>query len=72
MVEGNVTLGTGLTAEKLTVASGGVLTSPVVRAARVEVSPGGRLQALIEKYIPIEKPKEPEPVAEPESKAEAA
>jgi cytoskeletal protein CcmA (bactofilin family) len=59
-VEGQVTLGTSLDAEKVTVHGGGVLTSPVVRAARIEVSPGGSLQALIEKYVPREAPREPE------------
>jgi cytoskeletal protein CcmA (bactofilin family) len=59
-VEGQVKLGTSLTAEKVAVLNGGGLTSPVVRAARIEVSPGGSLQALIEKYVPRETPKEPE------------
>jgi cytoskeletal protein CcmA (bactofilin family) len=75
-VGGKVTLGTSLVAEKLVVLGGGSLTSPTVRAARIEVSPGGSLQALIEKYVPIEKPKEPEPqpeaATESETKAEAA
>jgi cytoskeletal protein CcmA (bactofilin family) len=62
-VEGQVKLGTSLAAEKVVVHVGGVLTSPVVRAARIEVSPGGSLQALIEKYVPREAPKEPEPEA---------
>ena len=44
--------------------SGGVLTSPAVRAGRIEVSPGGSLQARIEKYVPREAPKEPEPETE--------
>ncbi|MCE0522439.1 MAG: polymer-forming cytoskeletal protein [Methylacidiphilales bacterium] len=59
-VEGRVTLGTSLTAEKVTVLSGGSLTAPVIRAARIEVSPGGTLQALIEKHVPREAPNEPE------------
>jgi cytoskeletal protein CcmA (bactofilin family) len=59
-VEGRVGLGTSLDAEKVAVHGGGVLTSPVVRAARIEVSPGGSLQALIEKYVPREAPREPE------------
>ena len=59
-VEGRVKLGTSLTAEKIAVLNGGALTSPVVRAARIEVSPGGSFQALIEKYVPREAPKEPE------------
>jgi cytoskeletal protein CcmA (bactofilin family) len=67
-VEGQVRLGTTVTAEKLAVHSGGTLTSPTVRAGRIEVSPGGMLQALIEKYVPIEKPQKPAP--EPEAKTE--
>jgi cytoskeletal protein CcmA (bactofilin family) len=59
-VGGQVKLGTSLAAEKVVVLNGGGLTSPVVRAARIEVSPGGSLQALIEKYVPREAPKEPE------------
>jgi cytoskeletal protein CcmA (bactofilin family) len=60
-VQGQVKLGTSLSAEKVAVLNGGALTSPVVRAARIEVSPGGLLQTLIEKYVPRETPKEPEP-----------
>jgi cytoskeletal protein CcmA (bactofilin family) len=79
-VEGHVKLATTLTTEKLAVLSGGELIAPTVRAGRIEVSPGGTLQALIEKYTPPEKPKEPEPkpqvgpeeMPETESKAEAA
>jgi cytoskeletal protein CcmA (bactofilin family) len=62
-VEGQVSLGTSLAAEKVAVRNGGVLTSPTVRAARIEVSPGGSLQTLIEKYVPREAPREPEPEA---------
>jgi cytoskeletal protein CcmA (bactofilin family) len=62
-VEGRVSLGTSLAAEKVAVLSGGSLTSPTVRAARIEVSPGGSLQARIEKYVPRQAPKEPEPEA---------
>ena len=71
-VGGKVTLGTSLAAEKVVVLNGGSLTSPTVRAARIEVSPGGTLQALIEKYVPIVKPKDPEPEPLPEARAEAA
>jgi len=66
-VAGQVKLGTTLTAGKVVVFSGGALTSPTVRAARIEVSPGGLLQALIEKYVPFENPKEPEPEAKAET-----
>ena len=62
-VEGQVKLGTSLAAEKIAVLNGGSLTSPVVRAARIEVGPGSTLQALVEKYVPRETPKEPEPEA---------
>jgi len=62
-VEGQVKLGTSLSAEKVVVLNGGALTSPTVRAARIEVSPGGLLQTLIEKYVPREAPREPEPEA---------
>jgi len=71
-VGGKVTLGTSLAAEKLVVLSGGSLSSPTVRAACIEVSPGGTLQALIEKYVPIDRPKAPEPEPVPEARAEAA
>ena len=73
-VEGKATLGTSLTAEKVVVLGGGTLTAPVIRAARIEVSPGGLLQAKIEKYTPPPVPKKPEPEtpAEPEPQAEAA
>jgi len=70
-VEGHVKLGTSLAAEKVAVIGGGTLTAPVVRAARIEVSPGGLLQALIEKHVPREKPKQPEPEVKVEEKAES-
>jgi cytoskeletal protein CcmA (bactofilin family) len=63
-VEGQVKLGTSLAAEKIAVLGGGTLTSPVVRAARIDVSPGGSLQALIEKYVPRQAPQEHESEAE--------
>ena len=63
-VGGQVMLGTSLAAERVAVLSGGALTSPTVRAGRIEVSPGGSLQALIEKYVPREAPKEPEAQSE--------
>ena len=69
-VGGQVKLGTSLDAEKVAVLSGGALTSPTVRAARIEVSPGGSLQALIEKFVPRETPKEPESKVESELEAE--
>ena len=72
-VEGHVKLGTTLTAERVVVLDGGTLTAPTVRAARIEVSPGGLLNALIGKFVPIERPKpEPEAKAEAEAQSEAA
>ena len=77
-VEGQVTLGTSLAAEKVAVRGAGTLTSPVVRARSIEVSSGGSLQTKIEKHVPREtpKPKESEPPDEPgssdETRAEAA
>jgi len=71
-VEGQVKLGTSLTAEKVVVLKGGSLISPVIRAACIEVSPGGSLQSLIEKYVPRETPKTPEPEPEAKTEAEAA
>ena len=70
-VEGDIKLGTTVTAEKLAILSGGTLISPTVRAGRIEVHPGGNLQALIEKYIAPEKPKLPEPKIEPEPETKA-
>jgi len=66
-VEGNVKLASSLFAEKITVLPGGVLTSPTIRSARIDVSPGGSLQGRIEKYIPREVPAEPAPEAEAEA-----
>jgi cytoskeletal protein CcmA (bactofilin family)/ribosomal protein L40E len=69
-VEGQVKLATSLIAEKVVVLGSGSLESPTIRAARIEVSPGASLQARIEKYVPREKPKDPE--AEERREAEAA
>ena len=71
-VEGQVKLGTSLGAEKVVVLNGGILTSPVVRAARIEVGPGASLQAKIEKYVPRETPKGPKVEVSGEPEAEAA
>ncbi len=68
-VEGQVRLGSSLSAEKVAVLGAGELTSPVIRAGRIEVGPGGSLQARIEKHIPREAPKAPEPEAEAEAEA---
>jgi cytoskeletal protein CcmA (bactofilin family) len=69
-VAGNVKLASSLFAEKITVLNGGVLSSPTLRAASIEVSPGGYLQGRIEKYIPKKAPVKP--VSEEEPEAEAA
>jgi len=66
-VEGNVKLASSLFAEKITVLTGGVLVSPTIRAARIDVSPGGSLQGRVEIYIPREAPAEPAPEAEAEA-----
>jgi cytoskeletal protein CcmA (bactofilin family) len=58
-VAGNVKLASSLFAEKIVVLNGGVLSSPTLRAASIEVSPGGYLQGRIEKYIPRKAPVEP-------------
>jgi len=68
-VEGHVKLGTTLAADRIAVVGGGTLTASTVRAARIEVSPGGLLQALIEKHIPVEKPKVPEVQVEEKTEA---
>ena len=68
-VKGQVKLATLLVAEKVAVLSEGVLISPVLRAGRIEVSPGGILQGRVEKYVPREVPKEPEGEGEPEAEA---
>jgi hypothetical protein len=69
-VEGNVKLASSLFAEKIVVLNGGVLSSPTLRAASIEVSPGGHLQGRIEKYVPRKAPVEPS--SEEEPRAEAA
>lgn len=63
-VGGQVKLSSSLFAEKITVLGGGVLSSPTLRAASIEVGPGGSLQGRIEKYIPRETPAKPAPEAE--------
>jgi cytoskeletal protein CcmA (bactofilin family)/ribosomal protein S27AE len=69
-VEGHVKLSTLLTTERVVVLNGGTLTAPTVRAARIEVNPGGLLQASLEKYTPPERPKPPEPVPQAEAETE--
>ena len=71
-VEGNVKLGKSLSAEKITVLPGGILSAPVLRAGGIEVHPGGTLQGRVEKYTPREVPAKAAPVPEAEPEAEAA
>ena len=81
-VRGKVTLARELTAARVCVESGGTLIVPTLRAGRVEVMPGGTLQASMEKYVPREVPAEKDKVesapdeksgkAETEKQAEAA
>ena len=59
-VEGTVKLASSLVAERIAVRSGGVLVSPTLRAASIEVSPGGCLQGRIERYVPKKAPVERE------------
>jgi len=58
LVEGRVTLGGSLFAEKVTVANGGTLTSARICTAHLEVQPGGFLQGRVEKYVPRDVPEE--------------
>jgi cytoskeletal protein CcmA (bactofilin family) len=58
IIDGCVTLGSSLFAEKIAVGRGGVLTSGRISAAQIEVDPGGSFQARIEKYVPREVPPE--------------
>lgn len=64
MVDGRMTLGSSLFAERVVVGAGGFLTSGRICAANVEVSPGGFLQGRIEKYVPRIEPIEATPEAE--------
>ncbi|MCE0485228.1 MAG: hypothetical protein LV479_13455 [Methylacidiphilales bacterium] len=50
-VEGQVKLADSLSAERITVSEGGILTSPIIRAASIAVGAGGSLQGRIEKYV---------------------
>jgi cytoskeletal protein CcmA (bactofilin family) len=63
VVEGGVTLGNSLFAEKVAVGKSGILTSGRIRAAQIEVEAGGSLQGRVEKYVPPEIT--PEVVTEP-------
>ena len=56
VVEGKMTLGSSLNAERVAVSAVGSLTFGRVNAAHIEVAPGGFFQGRIEKYIPPEIP----------------
>lgn len=58
VVEGHVELSDTLFAEKVTVTGTGFLTTPRISSAVIEVSPGGFLHGLIEKYVPRKLPDE--------------
>ncbi|HEY0257402.1 MAG TPA: polymer-forming cytoskeletal protein [Candidatus Methylacidiphilales bacterium] len=64
IVEGRVDLADSLFAEKVTVSGAGFLAANRIYASSIEVSPGGFLQGLIEKYVPKELPDETPPQAE--------
>ena len=70
IVEGELNLPGAVFAEKITVMPTGRMTVGRLNAAYIEVSPGGLLQGLIEKYVPRRTPTEPVP--EEENEAEAA
>ena len=73
IVEGRVTLGTSLHAEKVMVGRGGILTSGHISAAQIEVEPGGSFISRVEKYVPREVPDvvKTEPLPESEKSPEA-
>ena len=58
IIDGRVTLGSSLHAEKVVVGREGILKSGRIIAASVEVERGGSLQARVEKYVPREIPAE--------------
>jgi hypothetical protein len=58
IIDGLVTLGSSLHAEKVTVGRDGILKSGRIIAASIAVERGGSLQATIEKYVPREIPAE--------------
>jgi cytoskeletal protein CcmA (bactofilin family) len=64
VVEGQVTLGSSLFAERIEVSSAGTLTSGRICAGCIEVAPGGFFQGRVEKYVPREIPLEQAPEAE--------
>jgi len=68
-IEGNVKLVHSISAKKIAVLGAGVLFSPTIGSARIEVSPGGSLQGRIVKFVPRETPVEPPAEAHPEAEA---
>jgi cytoskeletal protein CcmA (bactofilin family) len=70
-VDGSVTLAGSLTADRVIVNAGGILESPRVCAASIEVNTGGSFQGRIERFIPREAPPETVP-PETMPQAEAA
>jgi cytoskeletal protein CcmA (bactofilin family) len=58
IIDGRVTLGSSLHAEKVVVGRDGILKSGRIIAASLTVDRGGSLQATIEKYVPREIPAE--------------
>ena len=61
VIEGRMTLGSSLAAEKVTVAKGGFLSSSRINAGQIEIDPGGSFQSWIEKYVPRIVPEEEKP-----------
>jgi cytoskeletal protein CcmA (bactofilin family) len=73
IVEGDINVAGPVFAEKITVLSNGRMTVGRLSAACIEVSPGGLLQGLIEKYVPRLSPAQREELpSESEDEAEAA
>jgi cytoskeletal protein CcmA (bactofilin family) len=64
IVEGRMTLGNSLFAEKVFVGGEGILTSGRICVQQIDVQPGGYLQGRVEKYVPREKQPETHPQAE--------
>jgi cytoskeletal protein CcmA (bactofilin family) len=63
-VDGSVTLAGSLFADRVVVTSGGMLNSPCISAATIEVKTGGSFQGRIERFVPREVPPETVPQAE--------
>ena len=72
IVEGELNLPGSVVAEKVVIMAHGKMNVGRLSAASVEVSPGGILQGLIEKYVPRPKPTQEMIEPEDEPRAEAA